>query len=314
MMQHRPNSDPSRAEGLPAGAATSRALPSPVEGPSPKIDIDLTDPSVQRAVAADLRRLLDHRQCDSGTYVQYFDALHRYELSELERKNILFTPELQVQVVQALSTNGFASGYAETILTTIAKMEGSIHEDALVALVKLTHIGRRSARSCAIKLAKLESPPPGLFVGDLGSTFGAMVAERPELWKHPTPIELIEPCADFMSDRLRFVMNGDSSIPLELRARAFAETLLFFAKDIARSKKLRIAEAERVLKKHELLDTVDEVVKQCATSFAGLCKRLFRCLSTPCVRVKSLVPTVDDEALMHGFREAFMKRFASRPE
>jgi hypothetical protein len=315
MMQHRPTPDQTRDEGSPAGTATSRALPTPVAAPHPQVDIDLTDPNKQRVVAADLHRLLDNRQCDSGTYVQYFDALHRYELSELERKNILFTPELQVQVVQALSTNGFASGYAETILTKIAKMEGSIHEDALVALVKLAHAEKKSARSCAIKLAKLESPPPGLFVGDLGSTFGAMVAERPGLWKHPTPKDLIAPCADFMSDRLRFVMNGASSIPLGLRARAFTETLLFFAEDIANSKKWRLAAAERVLRKHELLETVDEVVKGCATSLWGAIRTwLLRKEPDRCMRVKKLFPIVDKEALAHGFREAFMKRFASRPE
>jgi hypothetical protein len=266
-------------------------------------------------MAAELHRLLENRKCDSGTYVQYFDALHRYELSELERKNILFTPELQVQVVQALSTNGYASGYAEAILTKIAKMEGSIHEDALVALVKLAHVEKRSARSCAFKLAKLESPPPGFFVGELGSTFGAMVAERPGLRDHPTPMDLIRPCADFMSDRLRCVMNGDSSIPLELRARAFTETLLFFAEDIADSKQLRMAEAERVLQKHQLMETVDEVVKRCATSLWGEIRTwLLRKEPDRCMRVKKLFPIVDKEALEHGFREAFMKRFASRPE
>lgn len=312
MMQHRPNPDRTHAESLPAEAATPRVPP--VAAPHREIDIDLTDPTEQRAVAADLGRLLEGRKYDSEHYVQYFSALHRYELSELLQKNIVFTPELQIQMVKALSTDGYASGRAETILIRIAQMEGAIHEDALVALADLGHIGCSSARSCVMKLAKLQSPPHGLFVGDLGSIFGAMVAERPGLRKHPTPIDLIRPCADFMGNRLRCVMNGDSAIPLELRARAFTETLLFFVKDIARSKELRGAEAVRVLNTYDLTGVVEKVIQQCAFSLrTEIYKWLLR-KEAPRVRIKSLVPSVNREALAHGFREAFMKRFASNSQ
>lgn len=313
MMQHQPSPHRAQADG-------PTPEPSPVAStilrvvPREDTVIDLTDVSKQRALATELNHLFKSRNCTGGAYVEYLTALQRYELAELRQNNIVFTPELQIEVVRALSTNGAGSYRAEAIITRIAQTHTSLHPDALLALAEVSKAGHDLARSCAMNLSRFPRVPSGLFVGELGSTFGALIAERRGLRWHTDPLDLIKPCADFMSNRLRFVMNDDISIPLELRAQAFAETLLFLARDLSRGEGLRFNQAKRVLEKHALLETVDEVVKRCATSFVGLCKRIFRCGSLPYTRVRSLFPTVNRETLEHGFREAFMRKFASSPE
>ena len=117
-----------------------------------------------------------------------------------------------------------------------------------------------------------------------------------------------------MERRLSFVMNAGETIPEELRAQAFAETVTFLARDLARGRGLRFGEALRIFEKHDLIAIVDEVAKQCATSFGGRCKKLHLLLSSPCVRVKSLLPRIDKNVLTQGFREAFLVNVSQRPK
>jgi hypothetical protein len=239
--------------------------------------------------------------------------LQSYDLPDLRQKGISFAPELQIEVVRALS-HGNESGRAEAILRTIAQFEGSLHHDALVVLADLGNAGYGSARSCAISLSKLSTVHHDIFLGQLGSRFLLFVGDRRELRFTYDPSDIIKASADFMERRLSFAMSAGEAIPQDLRAQAFAETVSFLTRDLARGRGLRFGEALRIFETHDLIALVDEEVKRCATSFGGRCKKLLLLLSSPCARVESLFPTIDKNALAHGFREAFMKRFASRPE
>lgn len=306
-MQHRPNPDRAHSEGLPAEAVLPRALPTPLTAPHHEIDMDLTDPKKQRDLAQELHRLLETRASVGGAYTEYMKALQRHGLTDLQLKKIVFTPELQVEIARALS-HGNESGRAEAILKTIAQLEGSIHHDALVALADLGSAGHRSVRSCLVSLSRLSRVPNDLFIGQLGARFLTIVGDRRELRVFHDPSDIIKACADFMERRLSFVMSAGEAIPQDLRANAFAETVTFLARDLARGRGLRFGEAMRIFQKHDLIPVVDEVVKRCATSFGGRCKKLLLFFSSPCARVKSLFPIVNRDALARGFREAFLRR------
>jgi hypothetical protein len=269
--------------------------------------VDLTDPNNQRKLAKDLHRLLETRSSVGGAYTHHLKALQRHNPADLKLQEIVFTPELQIEVVRALS-HGNESGRAEAILRTIAQLEGSIHHDALVVLADLGSVGYRSVRSCLVSLSEVSGVPNDLFIGQLGARFLTIVGNRRELRVIYDPSDIIKSCADFMERRISFVMNAGETIPKELRAQAFAETVTFLARDLARGQGLRFGEALRVLEKHDLIPVVDEVVKRCATSFGGRCKKLFLLRSSPCARVKSLFPIVNRDALARGFRETFLRR------